>query len=126
MCVSVCVSVGMRKHRVQQLEDENGEMKMNVCRLKSQTEKLDQVSVTNNEDKLVVSNSLWFAVLAVVPTNDTLLGAGTFQHQDLKDEATNTISALTPAVCFVCFFFTSAGEAEDDRQAGGHQSETER
>lgn len=32
-------------HRVQQLEDENGEMKLNVCRLKSQTEKLDQVSL---------------------------------------------------------------------------------
>uniref|UniRef100_A0A3Q1B7W9 FIP-RBD domain-containing protein n=1 Tax=Amphiprion ocellaris TaxID=80972 RepID=A0A3Q1B7W9_AMPOC len=29
-------------NRVQQLEDENGEMKINVCRLKSQTEKLDQ------------------------------------------------------------------------------------
>ncbi|XP_069033463.1 rab11 family-interacting protein 4A isoform X1 [Embiotoca jacksoni] len=29
-------------NRVQQLEDENGEMKLNVCRLKSQTEKLDQ------------------------------------------------------------------------------------
>uniref|UniRef100_A0A3B4VNI4 RAB11 family interacting protein 4 (class II) a n=1 Tax=Seriola dumerili TaxID=41447 RepID=A0A3B4VNI4_SERDU len=28
--------------RVQQLEEENGEMKINVCRLKSQTEKLDQ------------------------------------------------------------------------------------
>ncbi|KAM3597813.1 uncharacterized protein V6R79_009443 [Siganus canaliculatus] len=28
--------------RVQQLEEENGEMKLNVCRLKSQTEKLDQ------------------------------------------------------------------------------------
>lgn len=32
-------------HRLQQLEEENGNMKMNVCRLKSQTEKLDQVSV---------------------------------------------------------------------------------
>ncbi|XP_071330936.1 rab11 family-interacting protein 4A [Trachinotus anak] len=29
-------------NRVQQLEEENGEMKSNVCRLKSQTEKLDQ------------------------------------------------------------------------------------
>ncbi|KAI1884093.1 hypothetical protein AGOR_G00222840 [Albula goreensis] len=29
-------------NRVQQLEEENGEMKLNVCRLKSQTEKLDQ------------------------------------------------------------------------------------
>ncbi|KTG42030.1 hypothetical protein cypCar_00020312, partial [Cyprinus carpio] len=29
-------------HRVQQLEEENAEMKVNVCRLKSQTEKLDQ------------------------------------------------------------------------------------
>uniref|UniRef100_A0A672FJP4 RAB11 family interacting protein 4 (class II) a n=1 Tax=Salarias fasciatus TaxID=181472 RepID=A0A672FJP4_SALFA len=29
-------------NRIQQLEDENGEMKINVCRLKSQTEKLDQ------------------------------------------------------------------------------------
>lgn len=29
---------------MQQLEDENGEMTLNVCRLKSQTEKLDQVS----------------------------------------------------------------------------------
>uniref|UniRef100_A0A8C7YYF0 RAB11 family interacting protein 4 (class II) a n=1 Tax=Oryzias sinensis TaxID=183150 RepID=A0A8C7YYF0_9TELE len=29
-------------NRVQQLEDENGEMTLNVCRLKSQTEKLDQ------------------------------------------------------------------------------------
>uniref|UniRef100_A0A665UAY5 RAB11 family interacting protein 4 (class II) a n=1 Tax=Echeneis naucrates TaxID=173247 RepID=A0A665UAY5_ECHNA len=29
-------------NRVQQLEEENGEMKTNVCRLKSQTEKLDQ------------------------------------------------------------------------------------
>lgn len=38
-CVFVCVHV----HRVQQLEDENDEMKLNVCRLKSQTEKLDQV-----------------------------------------------------------------------------------
>ncbi|XP_062295115.1 rab11 family-interacting protein 4A [Scomber scombrus] len=28
--------------KVQQLEEENGEMKLNVCRLKSQTEKLDQ------------------------------------------------------------------------------------
>lgn len=49
VCVCVCLSVGMHKHRVQQLEDENGEMKLNVCRLKSQTEKLDQVSVTTNE-----------------------------------------------------------------------------
>lgn len=32
-------------HRLQQLEEENGKMKMNVCRLKSQTEKLDQVGV---------------------------------------------------------------------------------
>lgn len=39
MCLFVCVHV----HRVQQLEDENDEMKLNVCRLKSQTEKLDQV-----------------------------------------------------------------------------------
>jgi len=30
-------------YRVQQLEEENAEMKVNVCRLKSQTEKLDQV-----------------------------------------------------------------------------------
>lgn len=30
-------------HRLQQLEEENGTMKINVCRLKSQTEKLDQV-----------------------------------------------------------------------------------
>lgn len=30
--------------RIQQLEEENSEMKVNVCRLKSQTEKLDQVS----------------------------------------------------------------------------------
>ncbi|XP_061079040.1 rab11 family-interacting protein 4A-like isoform X2 [Conger conger] len=29
-------------NRVQQLEEENGEMKINVCRLKSQSEKLDQ------------------------------------------------------------------------------------
>ncbi|CAG5898899.1 unnamed protein product [Menidia menidia] len=29
-------------NRVQQLEEENGEMTLNVCRLKSQTEKLDQ------------------------------------------------------------------------------------
>uniref|UniRef100_A0A4W5L1V3 Rab11-FIP3/4 domain-containing protein n=2 Tax=Hucho hucho TaxID=62062 RepID=A0A4W5L1V3_9TELE len=29
-------------NRVQQLEEENGEMKLNVCKLKSQTEKLDQ------------------------------------------------------------------------------------
>uniref|UniRef100_A0AAY4AU55 Rab11 family-interacting protein 4A n=1 Tax=Denticeps clupeoides TaxID=299321 RepID=A0AAY4AU55_9TELE len=29
-------------NRVQQLEEENGDMKVNVCRLKSQTEKLDQ------------------------------------------------------------------------------------
>ncbi|KAF7646173.1 hypothetical protein LDENG_00192150 [Lucifuga dentata] len=29
-------------NRVQQLEEENGEMKVNVCRLKSQTEKLEQ------------------------------------------------------------------------------------
>ncbi|KAJ7989904.1 hypothetical protein DPEC_G00309320 [Dallia pectoralis] len=29
-------------NRVQQLDEENGEMKVNVCRLKSQTEKLDQ------------------------------------------------------------------------------------
>ncbi|KAM9392265.1 rab11 family-interacting protein 4A [Pholidichthys leucotaenia] len=29
-------------NRVQQLEDENGELKLDVCRLKSQTEKLDQ------------------------------------------------------------------------------------
>uniref|UniRef100_A0A672YX12 RAB11 family interacting protein 4 (class II) a n=1 Tax=Sphaeramia orbicularis TaxID=375764 RepID=A0A672YX12_9TELE len=29
-------------NRIQQLEDENGDMKLNVCRLKSQTEKLDQ------------------------------------------------------------------------------------
>lgn len=39
MLVCVCVHI----HRVQQLEDENDEMKLNVCRLKSQTEKLDQV-----------------------------------------------------------------------------------
>ncbi|XP_040918957.1 rab11 family-interacting protein 4A isoform X3 [Toxotes jaculatrix] len=30
------------RNRVHQLEEENGEMKLNVCRLKSQTEKLDQ------------------------------------------------------------------------------------
>lgn len=34
-------------HRLQQLEEENGDMKLNVCRLKSQTEKLDQVSVAH-------------------------------------------------------------------------------
>lgn len=39
----VCLFVCMHVHRVQQLEDENDEMKLNVCRLKSQTEKLDQV-----------------------------------------------------------------------------------
>lgn len=38
--ICVCMFI----HRVQQLEEENGEMKLNVCRLKSQTEKLDQVS----------------------------------------------------------------------------------
>ncbi|XP_030646601.1 rab11 family-interacting protein 4A isoform X2 [Chanos chanos] len=34
--------IELLSNRVLQLEDENGEMKMNVCRLKSQTEKLDQ------------------------------------------------------------------------------------
>ena len=33
-------------HRLQLLEEENGEMKISVSRLKSQTEKLDQVSGT--------------------------------------------------------------------------------
>ena len=32
-------------HRVQQLEEENGHMSSGMCRLKSQTEKLDEVSV---------------------------------------------------------------------------------
>uniref|UniRef100_A0A672PT15 Rab11 family-interacting protein 4A n=1 Tax=Sinocyclocheilus grahami TaxID=75366 RepID=A0A672PT15_SINGR len=34
--------IEMLSNRVQQLEEENAEMKVNVCRLKSQTEKLDQ------------------------------------------------------------------------------------
>ncbi|KAM4634634.1 rab11 family-interacting protein 4A isoform 2-T2 [Polymixia lowei] len=34
--------IELLSNRVQQLEEENGEMKLNVCRLKSQTEKLDQ------------------------------------------------------------------------------------
>ncbi|CAN9505339.1 unnamed protein product [Ophioblennius macclurei] len=34
--------IDLLSNRIQQLEDENGEMKINVCRLKSQTEKLDQ------------------------------------------------------------------------------------
>ncbi|XP_028254686.1 rab11 family-interacting protein 4A-like [Parambassis ranga] len=34
--------IDLLRNRLQQLEDENGEMKLNVCRLKSQTEKLDQ------------------------------------------------------------------------------------
>uniref|UniRef100_A0A3P8Y539 FIP-RBD domain-containing protein n=3 Tax=Esox lucius TaxID=8010 RepID=A0A3P8Y539_ESOLU len=34
--------IELLSNRVQQLEEENGEMKINVCRLKSQTEKLDQ------------------------------------------------------------------------------------
>ncbi|KAJ8251642.1 hypothetical protein GJAV_G00223550 [Gymnothorax javanicus] len=36
------VEIELLSNRVQQLEEENGEMKINVCRLKSQTEKLDQ------------------------------------------------------------------------------------
>lgn len=44
MTLYVCVC------RVQQLEDENGEMKLNVCRLKSQTEKLDQASTIYQKD----------------------------------------------------------------------------
>lgn len=53
MCARVCVCVYI--YRVQQLEEENGEMMLNVCRLKSQTEKLDQVSVMYLKD-----NSLYF------------------------------------------------------------------
>uniref|UniRef100_A0A667YVY2 RAB11 family interacting protein 4 (class II) a n=1 Tax=Myripristis murdjan TaxID=586833 RepID=A0A667YVY2_9TELE len=34
--------IELLSNRVMQLEEENGEMKLNVCRLKSQTEKLDQ------------------------------------------------------------------------------------
>uniref|UniRef100_A0A8K9WMK6 RAB11 family interacting protein 4 (class II) a n=1 Tax=Oncorhynchus mykiss TaxID=8022 RepID=A0A8K9WMK6_ONCMY len=34
--------IELLSNRVQQLEEENGEMKLNVCKLKSQTEKLDQ------------------------------------------------------------------------------------
>ncbi|XP_071397024.1 rab11 family-interacting protein 4A isoform X1 [Centroberyx affinis] len=34
--------IDLLSNRVQQLEEENGDMKLNVCRLKSQTEKLDQ------------------------------------------------------------------------------------
>ncbi|KAM9456921.1 rab11 family-interacting protein 4A [Clarias gariepinus] len=34
--------IELLSNRIQQLEEENSEMKMNVCRLKSQTEKLDQ------------------------------------------------------------------------------------
>lgn len=49
--------------RVQQLEEENSEMKVNVCRLKSQTEKLDQVNdvitvlviTVNINDQLLVN-----------------------------------------------------------------------
>ncbi|XP_068433964.1 rab11 family-interacting protein 4A isoform X2 [Clinocottus analis] len=36
------VEIDLLCNRVQLLEEENGEMKLNVCRLKSQTEKLDQ------------------------------------------------------------------------------------
>ncbi|XP_054464282.1 rab11 family-interacting protein 4A isoform X1 [Anoplopoma fimbria] len=36
------VEIDLLCNRVQLLEEENGEMKINVCRLKSQTEKLDQ------------------------------------------------------------------------------------
>lgn len=50
--------------RVQQLEEENSEMKVNVCRLKSQTEKLDQVNdvitvlviTVNINDQLLVKS----------------------------------------------------------------------
>lgn len=50
--------------RVQQLEEENSEMKVNVCRLKSQTEKLDQVNdvitvlviIVNINDQLLVNS----------------------------------------------------------------------
>lgn len=50
--------------RVQQLEEENSEMKVNVCRLKSQTEKLDQVNdvitvlviTVNINDQLLVNS----------------------------------------------------------------------
>ncbi|XP_075936147.1 rab11 family-interacting protein 4A isoform X1 [Anarhichas minor] len=36
------IEIDLLCNRVQLLEEENGEMKLNVCRLKSQTEKLDQ------------------------------------------------------------------------------------
>ncbi|XP_035380543.1 rab11 family-interacting protein 4A [Electrophorus electricus] len=36
------IEIELLSNRVQQLEEENAEMKVNVCRLKSQTEKLDQ------------------------------------------------------------------------------------
>lgn len=39
-------------HRVQQLEEENGDMSVNVSRLKSQSEKLDQVSQTEDRPGL--------------------------------------------------------------------------
>lgn len=36
--------MGFCVFRVRQLEDENSDISMNMCRLKSQTEKLDEVS----------------------------------------------------------------------------------
>lgn len=53
-------------HRLQQLEEENGKMKINVCRLKSQTEKLDQVIL------IMISSFLIFAILYMIHCISTL------------------------------------------------------
>ena len=45
--------------RVQQLEENNQEMKLNVCRLKSQTEKLDQVGGTGSEPALYMHTCMF-------------------------------------------------------------------
>ena len=63
----VCVELGVQLcltltspslHRVQQLEEENSHMSSGMCRLKSQTEKLDEVSVRSEAS----SRSLLFVI----------------------------------------------------------------
>lgn len=55
--------------RVQLLDDDNTEMKLNVCRLKSQTEKLDQVSGTNSKNNSSLIQHGLICVLAVISVN---------------------------------------------------------
>ena len=53
--------------RVQQLEENNQEMKLNVCRLKSQTEKLDQVGGTGSEPALYMHTCMFAYMCASMP-----------------------------------------------------------